>query len=233
VALVVNRTPVATPIAIFPLGTENLLARYLHLEASPKKLCQVIADGQAVRLDAGEANGQLFLLMLGCGFDAEVVRRMHIERTGHITHWSYFKPILDSIRTYDYPELRITSLAAAADSSDKEVRAAWAFVANLPRYAAGLSIVPDADGTDGCLDVCTFKEGSFLSGLMYLAGVVTGQHRSWSDCVTLRTRRLRIEADVAVPYQLDGDPGGYLPVEIQAVPQRLTLLVPAEWDGPA
>jgi diacylglycerol kinase family enzyme len=184
-------------------------------------------------LDAGQANGQLFLLMLGCGFDAEVVRRIHADRTGNITHFSYFKPILDSIRHYSYPELRITALEAPPDSPPKEVRAAWAFVANLPRYAAGLAIVPDADGTDGCLDVCTFKEGSFLSGLMYLAGVVTGQHRSWSDCVTLRARQLRIEADVPVPYQVDGDPGGYLPVEIQVVPQRLTLLVPADWEGPA
>jgi diacylglycerol kinase (ATP) len=37
---------------------------------------------------------------------------------------------------------------------------------------------------------------------------------------------VRIESDVPVPYQLDGDPGGYLPLEIEVLPNRLTLIVP-------
>jgi diacylglycerol kinase family enzyme len=84
-------------------------------------------------------------------------------------------------------------------------------------------------GTDGLLDVCAFKEGSFWSGLRYLAGVLLGRHKAWSDCVSLRTRRLRIEADEPVPYQLDGDPGGYLPVEIHVLPERLSVLVSERW----
>jgi diacylglycerol kinase family enzyme len=30
-----------------------------------------------------------------------------------------------------------------------------------------------------------------------------------------------------VPYQLDGDLGGFLPVEIEILPMRMTLLVPS------
>jgi diacylglycerol kinase family enzyme len=32
-----------------------------------------------------------------------------------------------------------------------------------------------------------------------------------------------------VPYQLDGDPGGELPVEIRVLPGRLALLVDRTW----
>ncbi|MCL4205407.1 MAG: diacylglycerol kinase family lipid kinase [Pirellulaceae bacterium] len=226
VGLVANRTPAGTPIAVLPLGTENLLAKYLGLEADPEGLAAILEKGRLMRLDAGEANGRLFLLMAGCGFDAEVVRRMHQQRTGHISHLSYFKPILDSIRTYEYPELRIRLLDTDGPTNDQGVlRAKWVFVVNLPRYAAGLSLVPQADGTDGRLDVCTFREGSLLSGLMYLAGVVAGQHQNWEDCTTAQVRRLRIEADEPVPFQLDGDPGGYLPVDVRVLPGRLTLVV--------
>jgi diacylglycerol kinase (ATP) len=49
------------------------------------------------------------------------------------------------------------------------------------------------------------------------------------DFVHVQTRRLRIEAAGAAPYQLDGDPGGELPVEIRVLPRRLTLLVPRPW----
>ncbi len=44
--------------------------------------------------------------MVGCGFDAEVVHRLHATRGGHISMWSYSKPIFESIRSYQYPELR-------------------------------------------------------------------------------------------------------------------------------
>jgi diacylglycerol kinase (ATP) len=236
VRLVAERTPLGTPLVVLPLGTENLLARYLEMTASPWQLAQVIGEGCAVQLDAGEANGRLFTLMAGCGFDADVVRRLHESRRGHIQHLSYAKPILDAIRTYDYPELRVHYTQAERDAPDSanddcsaSVAARWVFVVNLPRYAGGLSFAPQASGTDGLLDVCTFKEGSLWHGLMYLGGVMLGQHEAMQDFGRIQTRRLRIEAAGAVPFQLDGDPGGELPVEIRVLPRRLTLLVSRPW----
>jgi diacylglycerol kinase family enzyme len=232
VATVANQTPPGTPITVLPLGTENLLAKYLEIPPDAQQISQIIHHGCAARLDAGRANGRLFLLMAGCGFDAEVVRRVDQARSGHITHFTYAKPILDSIRSYQYPELRIYSENAVDDDQrGPSVVARWAFIANLPRYARGLNIVPQACGRDGLLDVCTFRRGSLFSGLVYLAGVVFGRHQSLDDCVNLQTRRLRIESDGEVPFQLDGDPGGYLPVDIEVVPGRLTLVVPRHRAG--
>ena len=79
------------------------------------------------------------------------------------------------------------------------------------------------------MDVCTFKEGSLLSGLYYLTGVMLGQHEGMDDFVRIRTRRLRVEAAGKAPYQIDGDPGGELPVEISVLPGRLTMLVARDW----
>jgi diacylglycerol kinase family enzyme len=239
VALVANRTVPGTPIAVLPQGTENLLAKYLALSADPTIASQTICNGTTIRLDAGKANDRIFLLMAGCGFDAEVVRRLHQDREGHIHHLSYAKPILDSIRNYQYPEVRVCCEPVKADSNESyaerprasddqasTITARWVFVVNLPRYAGGLQIAPDARATDGKLDVCTFKEGSLWNGLRYLGGILLGQHQSWPDCVTERTHRLRIESSEPVPYQLDGDPGGFLPLDIEVLPKRLTLWVP-------
>jgi diacylglycerol kinase family enzyme len=103
------------------------------------------------------------------------------------------------------------------------------FVVNVPRYAGGLAISPDAEADDGLLNVCTFREGSLLSGLIYLSGVLLGQHQNWEDYVTVRASEVRITSATEVPYQLDGDPGGVLPVEIKILPHRLSLLVSADW----
>jgi len=230
-SLIANRTPPGTPLAILPLGTENLLARHLEVTADPQQLCRLIAAGWCVSLDAGQAGERIFTLMAGCGFDADVVRRLHRHRTGNIHHLSYAKPILDSIRKYQYPELRVRYAPVNSPDGEltAEIAARWVFVVNLPRYAGGLSFAPQASGTDGLLDVCTFKEGSLWSGLVYLSGVMLGQHESMEDFARVQTRQLRIESASQAPYQLDGDPGGDLPVEIRALPGRLTLLVSPKW----
>ena len=107
VAELVNRTAVGMPIAVFPMGTANLLAGYLNIFPKFQPFARMLRRGATVRLDAGAANGRIFLLMVGCGFDAEVVHRLHSTRGGHISMWSYAKPIFESIRSYQYPELRL------------------------------------------------------------------------------------------------------------------------------
>ena len=238
VAAVVNTLPPPTPLAVLPLGTENLLAKYLSVRADPVRLAQTISHGATVALDAGKAGDRLFLLMAGVGFDGEVVRRVHQRRRGHIRHLSYAKPILDSIRSYQYPEIRVVcdagEGAAAGMRSERagdggSFAARWLFVVNLPRYAAGLQFVPHAVGSDGLLDVCAFRHGSLLVGIRYLAGVVAGKHLDWNDCTICQTRSIKIESDRTVPYQLDGDPGGFLPVEIGVLPGRVRFVVAESW----
>jgi diacylglycerol kinase family enzyme len=233
VRLFAERTPPRTPLLVMPLGTENLLARYLGISADVERLAEIVVGGQYTQLDAGVAGGRLFTLMAGCGFDADVVRRLHEQRQGHIHHLSYAKPILDAVRTYDYPELRVYCAPAGSEEGAElsvEISARWVFVVNLPRYAGGLSFAPQASGTDGLLDVCTFKEGSLWYGLLYLGGVMLGQHEAMEDFQHIQTRRVRIEAAGAAAYQLDGDPGGQLPVEIGCEPGRLTLMVARDWN---
>ena len=231
IRLFADRTPVGTPLLVLPLGTENLLARYLGLTSSAEPLAQVVADGLTVKFDAGLAGDRLFTLVAGCGFDAEVVRLLHQSRVGHIHQLSYIRPIVEAILKYDYPELRVSF--AHADASDGELTeqftARWVFVINLPRYAGGLSFSPQASGTDGLLDVCTFKEGSLWSALLYLGSVMLGQHEEMEDFQRVQTRRLRVEPASPASFQLDGDPGGDLPADFSVLPGRLTMLVAREW----
>ncbi len=225
VSMLINSLPPGIPIAILPLGTENLLAKYLTLEANPGQICKVITDGRHATLDVGKANGKYFTVMASCGFDADVVHRLHSGRKGHIKHSSYFAPILKSIRDYRFPLLRIS-----CDGQTKVIRSKWAFVFNVPRYAMNLPFVEDADPFDGQLDLCTFRGGHLWRGLFYLGGVMLRQHRRWPHSQILRAKSLLIESDDPVKYQLDGDPGGELPLKLEVAPQFLKVLVPLDWQ---
>lgn len=229
-AELVNRTRPGTPLTMLPAGNENLLARYLRLTESPLELADVIAAGNAVQLDAAAANGRVFLLMLGCGFDAEVVHRVDARRRGHISSLTYFQPILATLRTYQYPELLVNwdSGSGLGDAPAGQPRAArWLFVFNLPCYGGGFEIAPQADGRDGLLDVCAFARGSWLRAVQYAVAVRWGKHGASADFAAWRAARVRIQAAVPVRYQLDGDPGGLLPVDVEVLPRRLTLVVSA------
>ncbi len=233
VAELVNRTDPGIPICVYPAGTANLLATFLGMRAEPRFVAAVVERGLQRRMDGAIANGRVFLLHVGCGFDAAVVQEVHRQRlgtnSGHISYWSYVKPILRTIRTYNYPEMEVRWERAwatdeAANPNSWVVR--WLFVFNLPLYGWGLPLASSADATDGRLDVCGFQKGFLWNGLRYLAAAQCGWHRQLHDCQFGSAVRVRVVADQPVPYQLDGDPGGWLPLEIEAAAGRLTFLAP-------
>jgi len=226
VSLLANRLERGTPIAVLPLGTENLMAKFLEVSRSVDQVTDIIAAGRTVDLDAGRANGQLFLVVASCGFDAEVVTRLHATRKGHIRHWSYALPLLGAIRRYRYPKIRMS-----IDDEKVKLTTRWAFVFNVPRYAMNLPIATDAKANDGLLDLCTFGVRSLAEGIAALGAVLLRRHRNLSETQAMRFEKLTMESDQPVPYQLDGDPGGVLPLEIAVDPGCLTLLVSESWPS--
>jgi len=248
----VNRLPAGIPMLVLPLGTENLLAKYLGLSSAAEELAAVLEAGWTFEFDAGRVNDRLFLLMFSCGLDADVVHRLHAIRAGHISHWSYFKPLWEALRKYSYPPFSLrtwgegqaaNAIAGNAASPDSNLAnlgsdapagteiwsARWAFVSNLPCYAGQLRVAPRAVGFDELLDLCAFQGGSFWNSWRYLIGVLFGRHHKLPDCRVAQFRRLRIESDAPVPYQIDGDPGGTLPVTIEVVPRQFRAVVPQAW----
>ena len=214
-----NRIDSGVPLTLLPGGNSNLLARYFQWSKNPATLCRTIADGVTARIDVGRANGRIFLLMAGCGFDAEVVNRVHANRTGHINLGNYLRPIVEVMQSYEYPILQ----AHGDDGTVLPVSARWLFAFNLPCYGGGFRIAPHADGSDGLLDLCGFRQGRFWP---CVAAVLLRRHRRSVEWTEQRVRRVQITADAEVPYQLDGDPGGRLPLNLESLPGYLTLLVP-------
>ena len=177
VAEIVNRSAAEVPVTVYPCGTANLLATHFGIACEPATLAEMLVDGVTLRLDVGRANGRIFLLMAGCGFDAHVVDRLHRVRRGtHISYWSYAKPILQTIAGYRYPKLRVFCDPVAGEGLSEVAHAArWAFVVNLPCYAGGLRFAPRAVATDGKLDVATFAKGSLWHGLRYMGYLLAGR----------------------------------------------------------
>ncbi len=228
-SVVRNHVPLDIPLLPVPLGTENLLGRYLGQVPTPQAVCRTIQQGVTISLDLGRAGDKVFLIMISAGFDAEVVRSLHENRRGNIRRTAYFLPTLRTMLSYTYPQMRLYLETGGEPAKALKV-CRWLFGFNLPLYALGLSIAPDAVATDGLLDVCTFDRGAVWSVGRYLWHVARKMHLTLPDAGLCRARRFRLEptTSAAVAYQLDGDYSGTLPVDVEVLEGQSRLMVPRE-----
>ena len=210
------------PLAVFPMGTENLLAKFLQVPRSGAKLADLIVDGETRRLDLAQIGARRFCLMASIGFDAEIVREVHAARRGNIRRWQYVGPIWRAWRQ----SLRTPPLRIVCDDDPAPLTGRSLFVINQPTYALRFQIAAQADGHDGRLDLRIYDWKSRWE-LLWLAWNAWCGGWDRLPQVTSRTvRRVRIDSDRPVPVQIDGDPLGETPVEIAIVPDALAVYAP-------
>jgi diacylglycerol kinase family enzyme len=206
---------------VLPLGTENLLARYLGIRRSGQFVADMIAGGQLRSFDLCTVGQRRFTLMAGFGFDAEVVRRVDASRQGYIRHWSYARPMWQAFRTYDFPEMRFY-----LDDDPQPRLASLGFVVNMPVYGFRLPIANSADPNDGLLDLRLFPPKSMFQFVRHFANVICNRHEQQKSVQCLRAKKVRVECDREVAVQVDGDPAGFTPATIRVHPAALQVVVP-------
>lgn len=209
-----------------PAGTENLLAKEMHIPSDPRGILQVLEHGQVVQCDVGQVNGENFMMIIGVGFDGEVVRRLSANRAGHISHLSYFWPIWRTFWEHDFPRMRIV-----VEGQEIFNDFGLAFVGNISRYSVGLRICRDASYDDGLLDLVVFSCKEQTALMLHAAWTLLRLHPLKGNVLCRQIRSVRIETSRPAPCQVDGDVGPPPPLDISIAPHRIKILVPPSRSG--
>jgi diacylglycerol kinase (ATP) len=214
------------PLLPVPLGTANLMGRHLgirwKLDTVASQVSQAVNKATIRYLDAGRANGRLFLLMAGVGFDAHVVYHLDRLRRGPIQVWDYVVPAALSLLTPPVWPLRVTV-------DGREIfaeQSGMAFVGNLSEYATGFPVLPYARADDGLLDVCVLPCKSHVDLVRLFLLAAAGEHVQSEGVVYQRGKHVDIESPGQVLVQVDGDPAGFTPVHVDLLPAKLPFIVP-------
>ena len=210
------------PLLIIPHGTENLLANELGFDEKLKTIINTFEAGFSRPLDLGSANGKCFTSIAGFGFDGQVVRRVSLQREGHIDYFDYFWPIWRTFWEYKFSPVRVE-----LDGEEIFDGRGLVFVGNISRYAVGLQILHYADFGDGLLDVCIYKCASRVHLLKHSLMTVFKQHAFGSDVIYRQGKDISVSSETAdMATEIDGDPGPALPVQIKVIPRAVNCLVP-------
>jgi len=207
--LVRNQAPgEMTPLLPVPMGTANLMGRHLGMkwtaQSLPGQIAAALKNPTMRWLDAGTANGELFLLMAGVGIDAQIVHELERLRSGPITMASYAIPAAVALGLYDYPPLTVE---VDGQTIIRDVPA-MALVANVSEHGLGFPFLPKARPDDQLLDVCVLPAASRAEGVRSVSG-----------------KKIFIGGARPAPLQLDGEAAGYTPVEIALLPRRVPFIV--------
>lgn len=216
-------------IGILPLGTMNLVARTIGMDPDLATALAQLRDAEVTPVDAGRANGRLFLHHVSFGLQPRMVRLR--ERLGYS---SRLTKILAATRATIAVLLnpRSQRLGLTIDGEQVELKTPGLIVSNNAYENAAMLKQARLDG--GVLGLYALAPMSLVAYLRLAIDVLRGR---WQDNVhvterrgrhvrLVRHRRLRRDSR-SIKATLDGELTLFrLPLVIKTQPAALRMLVP-------
>jgi diacylglycerol kinase (ATP) len=214
----------ATAMGVLPGGTTSVLAYELGLPRSPARSAAALFEGEDRAMRVGRSDrDDVILLMLSAGPDSHVLERLRpsFKRFGGRIGVA-LQAVVEIMSGGPLPRMRVAIGEMAID-------AGWVIVGKSRCYGGRYCATPGADPFRGDLEVVAQQSSGRRAAASFLLGIPRGRHVHRRDVMREVVGRVRIEpapADAMVPYQVDGDVVGMLPVEVGIDPQSLWVRLP-------
>jgi diacylglycerol kinase (ATP) len=213
-------------LGVVPCGTGNDFAEALGVPGDPL----AAARATAAALDTGATSGvdlarvtdaagatRWYGTVLAAGFDAVVNERANLMRWPRGDRRYDLAIVLELIR------LRARRYVLRLDGRELERDAVLVAVGNTTSYGGGMRICPQADPTDGLLDVIVGGRFTRPALMRIKPKVYRGSHVRHPLVETFRARTVELAAEGITTYT-DGERGLPLPVTVTAVAGALRVL---------
>jgi diacylglycerol kinase (ATP) len=222
---VVARTGI--PLGIIPAGTGNDHAREFGIPTQdPEAAADVVADGRTETVDLGLIRNnsgaeKWFGTVMAAGFDSLVT-----DRANRMS-WPHGRMRYNLAMLAELSQLRPLPFRLVLDGGEEIViDLTLAAFGNTRSYGGGMLICPNADPTDGQLDITMVHSGSRTNLVRLFPTVFKGTHIDLPSVTTGRAKAIAVESPGINAYA-DGELAMMLPVEASAVSGALKILRPA------
>lgn len=207
-------------LGILPLGTTNDFARALGIPRYWEDACELIVRQYTRGIDIGLANDRCFINIGGGGSLTELTYEVPSKLKTIIGQLAYYLKGLEKL-----PRLRPMALEIRSPHYAGQLEAMLFLVCNSNSVGGFERLAPSASLSDGLLDVLILKKCHLADFLRAATLALRGEHLSDPNVVYFQTDELSITSDDPVMLNLDGEPGGKLPVTYKVLPQHLEIIV--------
>jgi YegS/Rv2252/BmrU family lipid kinase len=209
-----------TILGVLPLGTANSFARTLGIPLDVEGAIEVIASGEARKIDVGCIDGDYFLNAAALGLAPKVAEsvphglKRRLGRLGYLL-WAGW-----SAANFNAFRLKV--------DDGKRIHRLWATEVRIAngRFHGGMELIESADVESGVIVVQAVRGRSVMRlGWSYFASALKleARHQTTRE---FRGRKLVVSTRPSMQVSIDGELGASTPFEVSAVPDAVTVAAP-------
>ena len=217
-----------TRFGVLPLGTVNVFARELKIPLRLEYAWEVLRRGQERILDLpqvefsqnGGVKKQFFIQLAGAGLDAraiELVSWSHKKKIGPLAY------VIAGFKALREKKPRIHA-HENSQSANESLQGELVLIGNGKFYGGTFNIFPQADLSDGFLDVCIFPRTDFATLLSCGPDLLLRLRLPERTVKRFRARSFELSGEATAAFQLDGEGIGKLPATFSISGEKLRVI---------
>jgi len=213
-------------LGVLPLGTINVFAREVRIPLKLQHAWETIRAGHETLIDLGAVdypeNGaparRYFAQLAGAGLDARAIELVDWRLKKKIGPLAY---VVAGLRALREPQKKIQVTNGKANGVGELV-----LIGNGSLYGGEFRIFPPADMRDGLLEACVFSRVNWLTLFRCAPRLLIRGTLPSTATANYRSESLTLTSESHVPFEVDGEFGGYLPATFSMCRMQLRVIVP-------
>ncbi|MEM8831199.1 MAG: methylglyoxal synthase [Cyanobacteria bacterium P01_G01_bin.19] len=218
------------PLGIIPRGTANAFGMALGITQQINQIrraCEIILAGKTRVIDAARCNDLPLILLAGIGYEAETIEKADREAKNR---WGSLAYIMAGWQQLD--EQKLFEAEVEIEGEVKIFQAGAITVANAaPPTSVLAQGIGEVVANDGLLDITIATVDNKLQAVTtlfsMLGAALIKTSAELDNIVHVRARKVKISAAPEQKVVLDGEIIGNTPLEIECLPQSLTVFAPS------
>ena len=217
------------PLGIIPRGTANAFGMALGItqQINPiRRACEIILAGKTRIVDTAVCNDLPLILLAGIGYEAETIEKADREAKNR---WGTLAYLMAG-----WQQLDEQKLFEAEIEINGEIRTFQAGAITIANAAPPTSVLAQGIGEvvadDGLLDITIATVDNKIQAVTTILGMLGAAliktSAEFDNIVHLRASKVKICASPTQKVVLDGEIIGNTPLEIECLPQSLTVFAP-------
>lgn len=222
----IARHDIEVPLVILGAGTVNDFASFVKIPRTPAKIVKMIEDFHTIKSDIGKINDSHFINVVAGGMFADV---SYVTSTSDKKILGPLSYTINAITNLQDHLSRLIPLKVKVDSQEFTVDARMFLIANSKHIGGFNRMVPYASIQDGKLDLQILKNCNAVELVQFTTELLFGNHVNTPKVEYYQGSCIEISSDINdVFVDIDGEKGPHLPIRIEALKQKLTIIVPKE-----